>query len=78
MTVDLTEFYEAANRKCVVAKKAETLGENEREKFEAALDEPSITTSVILRWANERLSDKYQISQDSIYRHRNRTCTCRG
>lgn len=76
--IDLSEFYEAAKHRCVVVRKAETLEVDDLEKFVAAMAERSIATSVILRWVNERLSDKYQMSSDSVYRHRSRTCTCRG
>lgn len=74
MTVDLSEFYSMTKSKaCIVARFVDTLSEDDVEKFVAALYEPTISTSDILRWCAKRGSS---FRHNSLYLHRKRDCSC--
>lgn len=71
---DLSEFTTRRKRTCIVAKMVEKLSETDREKFNAACEEKTIQTSVIVRWLAERT--KTVSKYDSVRLHRVQECCC--
>lgn len=74
MTVDLSEFHNISkNKLCIVARFVDTLSDADAEKFVAALDEATITSSDILRWCAKRDS---AFRLNALYLHRRAECSC--
>jgi len=75
---DLTEFktiMNKAKKDCLVAKTVALLDEEDKERFEEALATPGITHTAIVQWLRAR---DISVSDNSVWRHRQKTCVCNG
>jgi len=74
MSIDLSEFKNLSKPKpCIVGKWVPTLSDEEQAKFQAALQEPTITTSNIFRWAESK-GGTFRLNAVMI--HRRGACSC--
>ena len=71
--VDLSEFYDAQKKVCIVAKFVAALSETEQEQFQAAQTEPDISTAAIVRWLLRRGAT---FRENVVYNHRKGQCPC--
>ena len=76
MTVDLSEFITVPKKRpCKVGRAIEQMTTEEREKFEAALAEPSVhgvkIAEVVTSWG-------YPLSDTTVIHHRKGKCPCAG
>lgn len=72
---DLSEFFEKPKKTCIAAQIISRLTEEEREKVEAALAEPSIDAASILRFIQKR---GFEAKHPALLRHRKKECICYG
>lgn len=70
---DLSEFFEKPKRTCIAAQLMAKMDKEDREKVEAALAEPSIDASSIVRFMQKRGVDA---KHPAVLRHRKKECIC--
>jgi len=74
MPIDLSEFKNLVQVKpCIVGRWTATLSDEEREKLDAALAEPDISTSNVHRWAQARGAE---FRLNAVFTHRRKACSC--
>ena len=72
--VDLSEFRTERKRRCLPSTLAEKLSADDCEKFEAALEEKSITNKAITEWLRAKTGG--QLSEAVMRTHRSKSCSC--
>jgi hypothetical protein len=73
--VDLSEFFVAEIKRCIVARAVSQLNETDADKYVAALATAEISARKIFDWLKER---NVNASLPSIKLHRSGTCGCNG
>jgi len=74
--IDLTEFYDIEPALCKIAKTLNTISTEDKEKFEAAMLEPTITVVALTKWLSVKKSDK--VAESTVRKHRRQECSCYG
>lgn len=74
MEIDLSEFRTERKRNCLPRTLGEKLSPDDRAKFEAALEEKSISTRAITEWL--RAKTKSSVSEAVVRHHRVKSCSC--
>jgi hypothetical protein len=72
--IDLSEFRTPKKRRCLPITLAEKLTPEDREKFDAALEEKDITNRAIADWLKARTNG--QLSEAVMRNHRSKSCGC--
>jgi hypothetical protein len=73
--IDLSEFASPRKTTCVYSERRELLSEEDKQKLDAAMSEKTIPTNRIYTWLKGRGSG---VAENTVKRHREKTCCCYG